>query len=87
MDRGAKIHGAAFVSQNFLTSEARWENAAALSSALGFTLEQAAEALDLEIAITIDPADAEEFLHNQQIEELQGNRNPYIDFADLIDPV
>lgn len=34
-----------------------------------------------------DPADAEEFLHNQQIEELQGNRNPYIDFADLIDRV
>lgn len=70
MDRGAKIHGAAFVSQNFLTSEARWENAAALSSALGFTLEQAAEALDLEIAITIDPADAEAQMIAREVSDL-----------------
>jgi hypothetical protein len=34
-----------------------------------------------------DPVDAEEFTRNEQIESLQGNRNPYIDFADLIDRV
>ncbi len=34
-----------------------------------------------------DPVDAEEFVHNQQIEELQGNRNPYIDFADIINRI
>lgn len=34
-----------------------------------------------------DPVDAEEYVHNQQIEELQGNRNPYIDFADLINRI
>ena len=34
-----------------------------------------------------DPVDAEEFVHNQQIEDLQGNRNPYIDFADLINRI
>lgn len=34
-----------------------------------------------------DPIDAEEFSRNQQIEILQGNRNPFIDFADLIDRI
>lgn len=34
-----------------------------------------------------DPIDAEEFSRNQQIELLQGNRNPFIDFADLIDRI
>ena len=34
-----------------------------------------------------DPVDSEEFMHNQQIEELQGNRNPYIDFSDLINRI
>lgn len=31
-----------------------------------------------------DPVDAEEFVRNEQIESLQGNRNPYVDFADLL---
>lgn len=34
-----------------------------------------------------DPVDAEEFNQNEQIELLQGNRNPYIDFSDLIDRI
>lgn len=34
-----------------------------------------------------DPIDAEEFTRNQQIETLQGNRNPYVDFSDLIDRI
>lgn len=34
-----------------------------------------------------DPVDAEEYERNNQIDELQGNRNPYIDFADLIDRI
>lgn len=42
---------------NPLTPEARRENAAALAAALGVQLEQAAEALDLGILITADPAD------------------------------
>jgi len=46
------------MSPNLLTPEARRENAAALASALGLNLHDAAEALDLEIAITADPADA-----------------------------
>ncbi len=34
-----------------------------------------------------DPVDAEEFSRNQQIELLQGDRNPFIDFYDLIDRI
>lgn len=34
-----------------------------------------------------DPVDAEEFERNNKIEELQGNRNPFIDFADLVDQI
>ncbi|MGZ3691270.1 MAG: endonuclease I family protein [Pseudobdellovibrio sp.] len=33
------------------------------------------------------PVDAAEFERNNAIEALQGNRNPYIDFADLLDRV
>lgn len=36
---------------------------------------------------TEDPVDAEEFTQNVQIETLQGNRNPFIDFADLVDRI
>lgn len=46
------------MSSNLLTDDARRENAAALSAALGLSLADAAQALDLEIAITADPADA-----------------------------
>lgn len=42
---------------NFLTAEARRENEAALAAALGLSLTEAAEALDLKIAVTADPAD------------------------------
>lgn len=41
-----------------LTAEARRENAAALASALGISLHEAAHALDLRIAVTADPSDA-----------------------------
>lgn len=34
-----------------------------------------------------DPVDAEEFTQNEQIEALQGNRNPFIDFSDLLSRV
>ena len=34
-----------------------------------------------------DPIDAEEFLRNNLIEQLQGDRNPFIDFADLADHI
>ena len=34
-----------------------------------------------------DPVDAEEFSMNNQIEQLQGNRNPFIDFSDLLDRI
>ena len=34
-----------------------------------------------------DPVDAEEYNQNNLIDQLQGNRNPYIDFADLLDRV
>ncbi|MEK6627186.1 MAG: endonuclease [Bdellovibrionota bacterium] len=34
-----------------------------------------------------DPVDAEELSRNQQIETLQGNRNPYVDFTDLVDRI
>ena len=45
------------MSANHLTPEAQRENAAALASAMGLSLADAAEALDLDIAITVDPAD------------------------------
>ena len=45
------------MSANYLTPEARRENAATLASLIGFSLADAAEALDLHVAITIDPAD------------------------------
>lgn len=34
-----------------------------------------------------DPVDAEEYTRNNEIEQLQGNRNPYIDFPDLLDRI
>lgn len=34
-----------------------------------------------------DPVDVQEALQNDQIEALQGNRNPYIDYSDLIDNI
>jgi endonuclease I len=34
-----------------------------------------------------DPVDAEEFTQNNQIDQLQGNRNPFIDFSDLLDRI
>lgn len=34
-----------------------------------------------------DPVDAEEVERNNKIEEAQGNRNPYIDFPDLVDRI
>jgi deoxyribonuclease-1 len=34
-----------------------------------------------------DPVDAAEQLRNDQIEDLQGNRNPFIDFPELVDRV
>lgn len=46
------------MSSDFLTPEARRENAAALASILGLSLGDAAEALDLVILITADPANA-----------------------------
>lgn len=33
---------------------------------------------------TDDPVDASEYERNNKIEDLQGNRNPYIDFPDLV---
>ena len=42
---------------DLLTADARRENAAALAAALGLSLAEASEALDLEIAVTADPAD------------------------------
>ena len=46
------------MSRDLLTVEARRENAAALASALGISLDEAAHALDLRIAVTADPRDA-----------------------------
>lgn len=46
------------MSSNLLTAEARRENAAALAAALGLSLDDAAQALDLEIAVTADATDA-----------------------------
>lgn len=45
------------MSSDPLTEDARRENAAALAAALGLSLADAAQALDLEIAITADPDD------------------------------
>ncbi|MHB8390263.1 MAG: ThiF family adenylyltransferase [Acidobacteriaceae bacterium] len=45
------------MSSHLLTPEARRENAATLASALGLSLEDASEALDLDIAITAEPTD------------------------------
>lgn len=58
------------MSSNLLTPEARRENAAALASVLGFSLDDAAEALDLKIAVTADPADAIAQQIAQEISEL-----------------
>ena len=46
------------MSANYLTTEARRENAATLASAIGLSLAEATEALDLEIAITVDSTDS-----------------------------
>ena len=42
---------------HFLTPDARRENATALATALGLSVSDAAEALDLSIVITVDPTD------------------------------
>jgi deoxyribonuclease-1 len=46
-----------------------------------------AEETDLRQWHKQDPVDEEEFRQNNQIHELQGNRNPFIDFADLSDRI
>ena len=46
------------MSDHFLTPEAQRENAAALATALGLSVSEASVALDLHIAITVEPADA-----------------------------
>lgn len=46
------------MSDNFLTPDAQRENATALATALGLSLSDASEALDLRIAITVQPTDA-----------------------------
>ena len=58
------------MSANYLTPEARQENAAALASAMGLSLADAAEALDLEIAITVDPADSTAQQIAEEVSEL-----------------
>jgi len=46
------------MSDHFLTPEAQRENATALASVLGLSFSEASEALDLQIAITVEPGDA-----------------------------
>ncbi len=36
---------------------------------------------------TDDPVDTKEFERNNQIEEIQGNRNPYIDFPEIVERI
>lgn len=36
---------------------------------------------------TLDPVDTEEFTQNNLKDQLQGNRNPFIDFPDLVDRI
>ena len=43
------------MSDDFMTPEARRENATALATALGLSLSDASEALDLKVAITVEP--------------------------------
>jgi endonuclease I len=45
------------------------------------------EERDLRQWVQQDPVDEEEAVHNDEIQRLQGNRNPYIDFPDLIDRI
>ncbi len=35
----------------------------------------------------LDPVDAEDILRNEEIYEIQGNRNPFIDFPELVDRI
>jgi endonuclease I len=42
---------------------------------------------DLKDWHTEDPVDAEEIARNDRIEAVQGNRNPFVDRADLVDEV
>lgn len=53
-----------------LTIEARRENALALSSALGLSINDAEEALDLDVAITADPEDSVAQKISFELEEL-----------------
>ena len=46
------------MSDHFLTPDAQQENATALATALGLSLSEASEALDLQIAITVESGDA-----------------------------
>jgi hypothetical protein len=45
------------MADDFLTAEARRENALTLAAALGISIDSASEALDVDIGVTADPAD------------------------------
>jgi len=57
MGRGAATAGGTGMAADYLTPEARRENAAALAGALGINIGDAAKALNLAIVVTADPAD------------------------------
>ena len=57
MGRSAETRARPIMSTNHLTPEAQRENAASLAAATDLSVAAAADALDLDIAITVDPAD------------------------------
>lgn len=83
MGRSAETRARPVMSPNRLTPEAQRENAAALASALGLSLADAAEALDLDIAITVDPADDTAQQIAWEISELLGRTVRRISTAQL----